>query len=123
MSDVKIQNEVRPEDSTVSIPSIIYNDRYSSLMFSYSIGTQRVMFNRLLVRFALKSGFVFGGLKETRIGIADEYTEVFGEIAGLVGLDFGTRTTSSNFVKRVTKNSLLNQNIISVTIGIGFLVY
>jgi hypothetical protein len=88
-------------------------------MVSYSIGSQRVLFDRLLVRFAVKSGYVFGGLKQTRLGIVDE------PILGTVILDnlFEIETDKYNYEQQVVKNSLLNQNIISVTLGIGFLVY
>jgi len=119
ISNVSLENVETSMNSNVYIPSIRSTDQYYSLMVSYSIGSQRVLFDRLLVRFAVKSGYVFGGLKQTRLGIVDV------PILGRVILDnlFEIETDKYNYEQQVVKNSLLNQNFISVTLGIGFLVY
>ncbi|PCH97465.1 MAG: hypothetical protein COB85_02675 [Bacteroidetes bacterium] len=118
-SNVALQNIVQSDDSTVYIPNIPSQDKYFSMMVTYSIGTQRVIFDKLVVRFSVKSGYVFGGLKQTRLGIVDLFAEdnIFLDAA------FETSTNKYNYEYQVVKNSLLNQNIISVTLGLGFLVY
>ena len=120
-SFVALKNVATSQDSILYIPTLSTDDQYFAIMFSYSIGTQRVLWDKVLVRFAVKSGYVFGGLKQTRIGITNGFFEdlefdIFDEI-------FDTGTDKLNYTQNVTKNSLLNHNIISVTLGIGFLVY
>ncbi len=121
ISNVALNNVQTSQDSNMYIPNLSSDDKYYSIMVSYSIGTQRVLFDKLLVRFAVKSGYVFGGMKQTRIGITNDFFADF-EVDFFEEL-FNTGTDKFNYIQNVTKNALLNHNIISVTLGIGFLVY
>jgi len=95
----------------VAAPNLRIKEPYQSVMVSYAIGTQRVMFDILVLRFALKASFVFGGLKATKMRVLETFNP------------FYQGFKQDNYIKRTSKNTLLNHNLINVTLGIGILAY
>ncbi|PCJ83661.1 MAG: hypothetical protein COA57_10745 [Flavobacteriales bacterium] len=85
-------------------------DNYGSMMLAYTIGVQRIWFDRVIMRFGFRMGYVFGGFKVSK----DETFNSFRDA-------FGTGLNEYNYVKRISKRALFDHNLFNVTLGIGFL--
>lgn len=91
---------------TIFPPDIPIDDSYGATLISYTLGNQRVYFDRLLLDIGLQTGWVFGG-----------------KILELLLSDVDAALDNNQYIELSSKRRLLGHHFFNIKIGIGFLLY
>ena len=82
------------------------NSRYYLAMVDYTIGTQKVVFNRLVLKAAVQAGYVFSAFKTTQTG------------SWLTNKD----PDPGNYMAWHSSNRIFNMSVFNVKLGIGYIL-